>query len=131
MSKINWKDLLGWSESEAESLRYVAYSYIKQGHYETATSILEALLVISPNNVYDLQTLGAIYLQNGDALKALNFFDKSLEIEAEHESTILNRAKALFMLGYKIQGTKEVEKLKNSKEKSIALEAEALLLSFS
>ncbi len=131
MSKINWKDLLGWGENEAESLRYVAYSYIRQGHYDVATNILEALLVISPNNVYDLQTLGAVYLQNGDALKALNFFDKSLEIEAENESTILNRAKALFILGYKIQGTKEAERLKHSKEKNISQEAEALLLTFS
>lgn len=131
MSKINWNDLLGWTEKEAISLRYVAYSYIRQGHYETATNILEALLVISPNNVYDLQTLGAIYLQQGEALKALNFFDKSLELDAENDATILNRAKALFMLGYKIQGTKEAERLKNSKEPNISKEAEALLLSFS
>jgi tetratricopeptide (TPR) repeat protein len=130
MSKIDWKDLLGWSEVEVSSLRFVAYSYIRQGHYETATTILESLLVISPKNVYDLQTLGAIYLQEGNALKALNFFDQSLELEPENTSTLLNRAKALFILGYKIQGTKEATKLKTAEDKVIAKEAEALLLSF-
>lgn len=130
MSKIDWKDLLGWTEVEVESLRFVAYSYVKQGHYETATSILESLLVISPKNVYDLQTLGAIFLQEGKALKALNFLDQSLELEPENISTLLNRAKALFLLGYKIQGTKEAIKLKSSPDKDIAKEAEALLLSF-
>lgn len=131
MSKLNWLDLLGWSEEQVDSIRFVAYSYIKQGHYDTASTLLEALIVMPTKNSYDLQTLGAIYLQQGKALKALNFLDQALKLEPNHFPSLLNRAKALFLLGYKKQGTKEVEELQKCPDKTIAKEAEALLTSFS
>ena len=130
MAEFDWLDLLGWTEEELDSLRFVAYSYIRQGHYDTAVIFLKALITISENNSYDFQTLGAIYLQKGEALKALNFLEKALKLDPENLSTLINRAKALFLLGYKKQGIKECELLKKSKNKSIADEATSLLLSF-
>jgi len=131
MDKVNWLDLLGWSDEQVDSIRFVAYSYIKQGHYETASTLLEALIIMPTKNSYDLQTLGAIYLQQGKALKALNFLDQALKLEPNHLPSLLNRAKALFLLGYKKQGTREVEVLQKCPDKTIAQEAEALLTSFS
>src|SRR5947209_3839602 len=99
MSNINWLDILGWGDEEIEDIRFVGYSYIKQGIYDVALNFFEALTILVPNNVYDLQTLGALYLQKNNALEALRYLDKALLLEPTHHSSILNRSKALFLLG--------------------------------
>lgn len=131
MSNVNWQELLGWSEEEINDLRFVGYSYIKQGHYQTALKFFEALVIISPSSGYDLQTLGALYLQIGDNLNALNYLDKALKIEPNHGPTLLNRAKALFLLGYNRQGIAQANALKTHVDAKVAGQAEALLLSYS
>lgn len=127
MSNINWLDLLGWTQEELEDLRFVAFSYIQQGHYDVAITILEALLILSSKNAYDLQTLGAIYLQQGKALQALNYLDQSLKLEPNHLPSLLNRVKAFFLLGYRTQAINEAQKLEKSHDSLIAKEASALL----
>ena len=130
MSKVNWLDILGWNPDELEDIRFVAYSYIKQGQYDTALTFFEALIVLEPNNLYDLQILGALYLQNGKSLEALHYIDKSLKIEPDHTQSLLNRTKALFMLGYKKQAIAQARKLEASTDKNISKQASALLLSY-
>ncbi len=103
MSDINWLDMLGWGEDEIEDLRFVGYSYIKQGHYETALPFFEALVILSKEAEYDLQTLGALHLQLGNNLSALNYLEKSLKKNPNHSSTLINKVKALYLLGYKRQ----------------------------
>jgi len=130
LSKVNWVELLGWSEEEINDLRFVGYSYIKQGHYQTALKFFEALVVLDPKCAYDLQTTGALYLQLGDNLTALNYFDRALIVETNHGPTLLNRAKALFLLGYQQQGITEATSLKQHTDIRIASQAEALLLAY-
>ena len=122
-----WLDILDWSEDEIEDIRFVGYSYIQQGQYDTACIFFEALNVLTPNNAYDLQTLGALYLQKDDNLQALNYLNQALKIEPNHFPSLLNRAKALFALGYKKQGEKEVRNLQRCKDRGIANQATALL----
>lgn len=131
MSQINWKDLLGWGTDEIQDLRFVGYSYIKQGQYETALKFFEVLAILSTENAYDMQTLGALYLQMGNNLSALNYLEKALKIEAAHEPTLLNRAKVLFLLGYKKQGLNQASQLEKSSNASIANQARALALAYS
>ncbi|MBS0652032.1 MAG: type III secretion chaperone, partial [Verrucomicrobia bacterium] len=33
MSNVEWLSILGWGGDELEDLRFVGYSYIKQGKY--------------------------------------------------------------------------------------------------
>lgn len=131
MGQVNWTDLLGWTEEEINDLRFVGYSYVKEGHYPIAKKFFEALVVLCPESSYDLQTLGAIYLETGDNLQALNYFDKALKIDAEHAPTLLNRAKALLLLGYRRQGLAQATSLKKSLNNRVANQAEALLLAYS
>ena len=131
MSQINWKDLLGWGVDEIQDLRFVGYSYIKQGQYQTALKFFEVLAILTTENAYDLQTLGALYLQMGNNLSALNYLEKALKIEATHEPTLLNRAKVLFLLGYKKQGLNQAFQLEKSSNASIANQARALALAYS
>lgn len=130
MSDIRWLDVLGWSDEEIADLRFVGYSYIKQGHYETALKFFEALVVLCPDSAYDLQTLGAIHLQLGDNLSALNYLDKALKIEPSHGYSLLNRAKALFMLGYRDQGVSLAKSLSSHSDVKVANQADALLLAY-
>lgn len=130
MSELKWQEILGWGEGEINDLRYVAYTYIKQGVYEIALTFFDALAVLTPPIPYDLQTIGALHLQLGNGLKALDFLDRALKMEPGHLLTQLNRAKALFMLGYKRQALVQVLELEKCPDKEIATQASALVLAY-
>lgn len=127
---MDWKEILGWGEGEISDLRTVAYSYIKQGVYDVALTFFDAITVLSPPMAYDLQTIGALHLQLGNGIKALDFLDRALKIEPTHVKTQLNRAKALFMLGYKRQGLAQVLELEKCEDREIASQASALVLAY-
>ena len=130
MSGLNWLEILEWGEEEVNDLRVVAYSYIKQGVYDVALTFFDALNVLTPPIPYDLQTLGALHLQIGNGLKALDFLDRALRAEPTHLLTQLNRAKALFMLGYRKQGLVQAEQLLKCPDAVIASQASALILAY-
>lgn len=130
MSDKNWLEILNWSDEEIDDLRYVAYSYIKQGIYDIALTFFDALAVLTPPTPYDLQTVGALHLQLGNGLKALDYLDRALKAEPTHLPTQLNRAKALFMLGYKRQGLVQALELEKNPDKEIASQASALVLAY-
>lgn len=131
MSDLNWMELLGWKDEQIEDLRFVAYSYLKQGLYDEALTFFEALAILSPDNAYDFQTLGGIYLHQGKALLALNFLDRALKLDPHHYPTLLNRAKALFLLGYKKQGLAQAHALEMCRDAKVNSAAKALLSSYS
>lgn len=131
MVHTNWKDLLGWSDKEIGNFRFLAYSYIQQGIYDVALHFLETLAVLTPDNIYDLQTIGAIHLQLGNGLKALDYLDRALKLDPTHLPTQLNRTKTLFLLGYKRQALVGAAALEKASDPLIADEAKALLLGYS
>ena len=130
MSDVDWISILGWGAEELEDLRLVGYSYIKQGKYDIATTFFEALVVLSPDSIYDMQTLGALYLQKGNNLMALNYIEKALKLDPTHAPTLLNRTKALFALGYKKQALAQARLLEKNSDVEIAGQAQALLLAY-
>ncbi|CCB86915.1 putative uncharacterized protein [Parachlamydia acanthamoebae UV-7] len=131
MAKINWVKSLGWTEEQLDDLRFTGYAYLRQGKYDIALAFYEALAALSPNNAYDLQTLGALYLQLNNPVKALKCFDQALKVEADHAPTLLNVAKALFMLGKKEEGLKLAQILQNEPSLTISNTAKALILAYS
>jgi tetratricopeptide (TPR) repeat protein len=131
MSHVEWLSILGWGTEELEDLRFVGYSYIKQGKYDIATTFFEALVILDPHSAYDLQTLGALFLQRGNNLMALNYIEKALRLDPAHVPTLLNRTKALFALGYKRQGQLQAKALQKNPDTDIANQADALLLAYS
>lgn len=130
MSKINWCEPLGWGDDQIEDLSYIGFAYIRQGKYDIALPIFEALTALEPENPYNIQTLGALYLQTGQPAKALKWFDKALKIEADHAPTLLNLAKAFFMIGKKEEGLRLANILKNESNPAISNSAKALLLAY-
>jgi len=130
MSAVNWLEVLGWEEQQLEDLRFVGYSYVKQGKYDIGITFFEALVVLLPQSAYDLQTLGALYLQIGNNLMALNYLERALKLDSHHFPSLLNRTKALFALGYKRQALAQAAQLKTCSDSSIADQAEALLLAY-
>jgi len=130
MEEPLWLDLLGWSDSDLSDLRFVGYSYIKQGQFEIGLKFFEALIILAPNSAYDHQTLGALYLEIGNNLEALKLLDRALELDPTHEDTLLNRAKALFVLGYTSQGITLAKHLSQKQTPHIKDRADALLLAY-
>jgi len=131
MSKIDWKKELGWTEDHIDELRVTGYAYIRQGKYEIALNLFEALNIIEPNDVYNAQTLGALYLELERPEDALPYLDKALKFEADHSPTLLNLCKALFVLKRYNEGLKLAEILENDPNPMISRTASALLLAFS
>lgn len=130
MSKINWGAKLGWGDDQIEDIRMAGYAYIRQGKYEIALPLFEALIILEPNNAYNPQTVGAIYLQLGKAQEAIIALDKALKMDTDHAPTLLNLTKALFMLGRHEEGLKLASILKNEKDVQIANVAKALILAY-
>ncbi|MBI3236397.1 MAG: type III secretion chaperone [Chlamydiales bacterium] len=131
MSDVEWLEVLGWGGDELEDLRFVGYSYIKQGKYDIAITFFEALGILDPSSAYDLQPLGALFLQKGNNLMALNYIEKALRLDPLHFPTLLNRTKALFALGYKRQGLLQAKSLQKNDSPEISNQAEALILAYS
>lgn len=131
MSKVNWCTILGWNEDVLEEFRLAGYAYIRQGKYKIAVNFFEALEVLDPESAYDAQTLGAVYLELGEAEKALKCFDRALKIEGDHTPTLLNLAKTFFILGRKEEGLRLAGILKNEPIPAIANMARALILAHS
>lgn len=131
MSKVNWCEPLGWGEEQIEDLRYIGFAYIRQGKYDIALPIFEALAALDHDSAYDAQTLGALYLQLNQPTKALKLFDRALKLDADHSPTLLNLAKTFFILGKKDEGLRLINILKDDPNPYISNIARALLLAYS
>lgn len=130
MAQIDWLDLLGWSDEQILDLRFTGYNYLRQGLYERALVFFEAIVSIKPFNLYDLKTLGALYLQINNFRAAVAMCDRALAIEPGHEATKLNKAKALFQLGERAQALVLVTEMKGSRNLRLKNLAEALVLAY-
>jgi tetratricopeptide (TPR) repeat protein len=131
MSKVNWREILGWSNEQLEELRFSGFSFLREGHYKKALIFFQALVILDPANSYDAQTLGALYLQMGDTQKALETLDRALSLEPVHEPTLLNKAKALFTLHRRAEALALAKNLEASADPQIAGDASALLFAYS
>lgn len=130
MEAQDWCRFFGWGQEQIDGLRQAAYTYVQQGGYEIALSFFEALTVLAPEAAFDLQTLGALHLQLGHSSEALEVLDQALKLDPHDLLTQLNRAKALFMLGYKKQGLLLAQELEKVGDPEISSQASALVLSF-
>lgn len=130
MTKRDWKKELGWGVEQLTELRSTGYAYIQQGKYDIALSFFEALSVLDSSEPYDLQTLGALYVELNQPSKALPCLDAALKKGADHTPTLMNLTKAFFMLGKKEEGLRLCQILQEDKNKGVANMAKALLLAF-
>src|SRR5262249_8146421 len=120
----------GWNDDQLEDLRLAGYSYIRQGKYDVALPFFEALVAFDPNSVYDVQTLGALYLQLNYPDKALKTLDRALKLDTDHTPTLLNFTKALFMVGRRQEAMKLAEILSREPDSYISNMAKALLMAY-
>lgn len=130
MSKVKWLEVLKLNEDQLEDMRLAAYAYIRQGKYQIALNLFEGLGILDPENAYDAQTLGALYIQLNQPQKALVFLDRALKYDGDHTPTLINLCKALFMLGRKEDGLRLARILSKDPSPAIANVAKALLLAF-
>jgi tetratricopeptide (TPR) repeat protein len=131
MDPINWQEVLGWGKDQLLDLRWAGYAYLRQGKYDVARSFFEALIVLDPKNAYDRQTLGALYLQIGDTMRALDTLKIALEINPTHLPSQINQAKGLLMMGNLPEGLALAKKLQKSSNTHVANLATALVLAYS
>lgn len=131
MAQINWLEKLGWTEDHLDEMRAIGYSYLRQGKYDIARPFFEALVALDRESLYDLQTLGALYVQMNQPESAIRYLNQALLHDEDHGPTLLNLMKAYFM-SHKIEdGLRLAEILKNDENPHIAGTAEAFILAYS
>jgi len=130
IDRIDWMSTLGWNEDHLEEFRNAGYAYIRQGRYEDALPFYEALYVLNPNNFYDVQTLGALYVQLNKPKEAIKYLDLALQLEADQSPTLFNLAKAFFMDNRAEEGVKLATMLQKDQNPFIASQAAALILAY-
>lgn len=126
---MDWLEYLNWDKNQINDIRYIAYSYLTEGKYDIALGFFEALTVLDPDNAYDLQALGAIYLQTNKNKDALNCLNMALKLQPNHQPSLMNKALALISLGKKKESGNILKILQNTEDKKIANKATALLAS--
>ncbi|MCH9609329.1 MAG: hypothetical protein S4CHLAM45_08010 [Chlamydiales bacterium] len=131
MKKVDWTKLLGWKEDQLNEMRFSGFTFLRDGRYKQAITFFEALVLLNPNNVFDRQTLGALYLQINKNEKALHHFDKALALAGKDETTLLNKTKALVMLGRRKEAIEIAKLLQKSADPYIAGDAQALIMAHS
>lgn len=127
MLDIDWKEIMGWGEAQIRDARSIGYLYYKQGAFDIAAKCFEALITINPHALYELQTLGAIYLEMRRPKEALEMLDRALSIQPGHEPTLFHRCKALLASGDKAGAFEIAHLLENSTDQMIAKSARSLL----
>jgi tetratricopeptide (TPR) repeat protein len=130
MSHVNWNAILGWGPDQLRGLSFTAWSYVRQGKYEEARVIYEGLVALDPKDSHHYEMLGAVCLQLGDYQKAIEALDRGLRLKPTHQPSLVNKAKALLLLGYRDQGLAIVRPLARSDSKLIADRATALVMAY-
>lgn len=131
MSGLNWLEILGWNEEYLDSLRSTAFLYIRQGQYDTAKDYFHTLTIFNPDNSFDLQTLGSIYLQENNAPLAMEYLEKARSIDPNNQTIQMNYIKALLMLGYKEEALTLIRQFKQiCKDPFMVSDAEALEMAY-
>lgn len=121
-------NILGWKIDDLNNLQFIGFSYIKQGKFEIAKTLFEALEVLHPEDPYNLSTLGGLYIETKEPYKALNVLEKALMLDPQNEISQFNKIQALLSLGFKKQALEACQMLAQAKDPVLKSKAEALLL---
>lgn len=130
MADIEWRDLLGWNGEQLHDLRLLGYDYLRQGHYKRAIIFFEALVSLDPHNFFDRFTLGALYLQTKEYVKALESLNQALHLDPSNLAAQLNKAKALLSLNQIPEGVAIVRELSRCEDPKIRDLSEALVMAW-
>jgi predicted Zn-dependent protease len=131
MSQVNWLEALGWGHQQLSDLRCAAWSHLRQGQYKKALILLEALTILAPDDAYAFREVGALYLQLGDSMKAIEWLDQALLLDPAHLPSQVNKAKALLLLGYRNEGLALAHSLAQSADRLIQDRSTALVMAYS
>ncbi|MCH9626168.1 MAG: hypothetical protein S4CHLAM123_13610 [Chlamydiales bacterium] len=127
MTLVNWREILGWTDEQLDELRFAGFSFVREGHYQKALLFFKALVLLDPESAYDIQTLGAIYLEIGEPEKALLALTKAIQLDPIDEPSRLNKAKALIATHQKTEALELIHQLQRSTNQTIADDASALI----
>ncbi|NGX49080.1 MAG: hypothetical protein K940chlam5_00676 [Candidatus Anoxychlamydiales bacterium] len=124
---MDWQNYLELTDDSIEDLRSVGYLYVKQGCFDIALDFFNALLILHPGNSYDESIIGALYLEKGKYLEALEHLDEVLKVDPSNYLVLLNKAKTLFSLGYRTEAIAITKMLSNCPDKKLSSQASALI----
>ena len=123
--------------TKLDSNYYLAYAnkvttYLEIRNFNKALEELEKELKIKPKLAEGWSLAGILYYEKGDTIKALNCFEKSIELfevriaNPDNKKYLtenrLNRAVSLILIGRENEGRDELNKLKEENLKNLAID---------
>lgn len=130
MSSVNWLEALGWGHQQLADLRCAAWSHLRQGQYRKALVLLEALTILAPDEAYAFREVGALHLQLGDFMKAIEWLDQAILLDPKQLPCQVNKAKALLLLGYREEGLALARQLTRSADRVVQDRSTALVMAY-
>lgn len=138
--KISLGKLSNWEKDEIRLISEVAYLLTLHNLIDEAIVILEGLISLAPNTSYFYETLGALYLRQGNFSQAIKNLNKAL-VNTTTIIPLVNRGEAYLLSGEGVKAQsdfkqalllasqKKSEQIEMEKESEIAIRRAYLLLS--
>jgi tetratricopeptide (TPR) repeat protein len=122
---------LGWTEENLVELQNLGFSFFMEGKYPVASLYYETLIRLNPEDTYNHQLLGAIYLEGNENELAVTALDRALKLDPSHVPSKLNKAKALFALEKREEALALAKEIVKTKTPRLSNVAEALIMGHS
>jgi predicted Zn-dependent protease len=87
-----------------------AESSFGAGHYPEATQLFTAYTESNPENPWGHYMLGLSAWRSGEPARALNAFDRALQLDPDHRKSLLNSSRVLLELGRPQEALERIEK---------------------
>jgi Flp pilus assembly protein TadD len=117
----------------AAALNYLGYTWAEMGiHLDEAERLIERALKIEPNDGFYIDSLGWVYYQKGDYMRAVEQLERAVEITVDDPTIIEHLGDAYEKIGKRdlalvryrdaLKRSKEEEQTKRIREKIQRLE---------
>ena len=124
-----FKDLSYIESEERIAWELLAFEYLRYYEFDKAIEIYEQLFHKYPDDPILLNDLGRVYSLMGNDIRALEYYQKSIEIDRYNELIITNNAISLFNIGRHEESLIEIDRaLSINPDYEVALGMKVLVL---
>lgn len=96
-----------WTAEEIRLVTELGYGLAEQGRVIEAITLFEGLAALAPATIYFQAALGALWLREGSADKALAYLNQVLSLESRDITSLVNRGEAFLRLGERAAASRD------------------------
>lgn len=89
----------GWTAEEMRLVAEVGYALAEQGRNAEAIAVFEGLAALAPATAYFQAALGALWLREGQPVRAIPYLDAAIGSDPGDATALVNRGEAYMQSG--------------------------------